>query len=321
MDIIYHYPPELFNLLVDTIPLLCRSKTDTVLFFRGAGVEYKHLSDIEQRINQDKDSITKYEIVRTVISRLNEQGEITLRERREILKRVTEFETFSNCWPNDQLKAKGLVSEIRHVVNVKDSFTRMKQEHEKERSKTQLEHQRKTAELEGKKKVLEEIKRDFYSLFGIEDDKQKRGKLLEQVLNRLFKAYGILVKESFALIKEEGEGVSEQIDGVIKIDGHTYLVEMKWWQKPLGKEEISPHLVNIFSRGHAGGIIISASQYTKPAIITCKEALLHKVIVLCELEEIVMLLEKEKDLQDFFRTKIDVAIADKNPLFKPLEKA
>jgi len=140
MDIIYHYPPELFNLLVDTIPLLCRSKKDTVLFFKGAGVGSNLTSDVEHHVLYDKDNINKYEIVRTILSKINEKGETTLRERREILKRVTEFESFSNCWPNDQLKAKGLVSEIRRVINVKDSFTRMRQEREKEKEKSRLEH-------------------------------------------------------------------------------------------------------------------------------------------------------------------------------------
>lgn len=38
MDITYHYPPELFALLVDAIPKLCKSKPDLLLFFRGSGV-------------------------------------------------------------------------------------------------------------------------------------------------------------------------------------------------------------------------------------------------------------------------------------------
>lgn len=36
----FHYPPEIFNLLVDTIPLLCRSKRDVIGFFQGAGVNW-----------------------------------------------------------------------------------------------------------------------------------------------------------------------------------------------------------------------------------------------------------------------------------------
>lgn len=45
-DIIFHYPPELFNLLVDVLPLLNRSKQDVLVFFRGAGVPDKITSDI-----------------------------------------------------------------------------------------------------------------------------------------------------------------------------------------------------------------------------------------------------------------------------------
>jgi hypothetical protein len=35
-DITFHYPPELFNLLVDAIPALNKSKNDVVIFFRGS---------------------------------------------------------------------------------------------------------------------------------------------------------------------------------------------------------------------------------------------------------------------------------------------
>lgn len=38
MEESYHYPPEVINLLVDTVPLLCGSKNDVLVFFRGAGV-------------------------------------------------------------------------------------------------------------------------------------------------------------------------------------------------------------------------------------------------------------------------------------------
>lgn len=153
MNIVYHYPPELLNLLVDTIPLLCRSKKDTLLFLKGAGVGTDTISDLEKRVAFDTNNINKYEIVRTSLSRLNDKGEGTLRERREILKRVCEFESFSNCWPNDQLKAKGLVAEISRVINVKDSFTRMKQEREKEKNQSRLEHERKIKEIQKRRNL------------------------------------------------------------------------------------------------------------------------------------------------------------------------
>jgi len=47
-DITFHYPPELFSLLVDVIPLLNRSKPDVLTFFRGAGVSNDMTSDISE---------------------------------------------------------------------------------------------------------------------------------------------------------------------------------------------------------------------------------------------------------------------------------
>src|SRR5207245_1619361 len=110
-DITFHYPPELFSLLVDTIPLLNRSKKDVLLFFRGAGVPDTMLADLRKQLDTvAREDLNKFEIVRTVLRRLNERGERTLRERREVLKRVVEFTNFDTCWPADQLKAKGLVA-------------------------------------------------------------------------------------------------------------------------------------------------------------------------------------------------------------------
>jgi restriction system protein len=318
MDIVYHYPPELFQLLVETIPRLCRSKDDLLLFFEGAGVDQNVLSDLWQGVRQNRSSVNKYDMTRTILKRLNEKGEVSLQERREILKRVTEFEAFSTCWANDQLAAKGLVAEVRHVINVKDSFTRMKQEREREKKRHQQARRKRTEALRKRQSELSSIRQELFSLFGMSDSR-KRGKLLEGILNRLFEVNDISVSKAFEIVGDEGEGIVTQIDGMVEIDGTLYLVEMKWWSDPIGKAEISPHLVNVFAREGAGGIFISASKYTQPAITTCKYALRDKVIVLCELEEIVLLLEQQGSLMDFFKKKIEAAIGAKQPLFYPLK--
>ncbi len=317
MNVIYHYPPELLNLLINTIPLICPSKPDVITFFRGAGVGSEYTKDLSERIAKDKANINKYEITRTVLVRLNEKGEPTLRERREILKRITEFENFSSCWESDRLKAKGLVAEIREVINVKDSFTRMDLEREAERKQRQTEHKTKQEAAVKIKIQTESIKKEFYSLFK-ETDYKKRGKTLESVLNKFFNVNGILVREAFTINGNNSEGVIEQIDGVIEIEGQVYLVEMKWWTKPLGRGDVSQHIVRVFSRADARGIFISNSNYTEPAIATCREALQQRVIVLCKLEEFVLLLEKEINVMGFLKQKINAAITHKNPLFEPL---
>jgi hypothetical protein len=315
MDNIFHYPPELMNLLINTIPRLNKSKEDVFLFFQGAGVPSSLMQVPFEQWKQNKDSINKFEITRQVLTKLNESGDRFLRERREVLKRVVEFEAFSSCWANDQLIAKGLVAEIRDVVNKKDSFTRMANERESERKESLAKKYTEIEKARKKKEKIQKLKDELFVLFS-EKDKQKRGKKLENVLNSLFCAYGILVREAFTLTGDDGEGVLEQIDGVVEVDGHLYFVEMKWWSSPIGVSEISQHLIRVYHRAESRAIIISASNFTSPAVSTCKDALQQKVVVLCTLHEIVLLLEREGDLLDLIRTKVNAAVIDRKPYFE-----
>jgi restriction system protein len=234
------------SLLSDAIPLLNRKKIDVFLFFEGYGVPPKLTQPLLQQWQQNKNSVTKFEIAQQILTKLNQEDETYLRERREVLKRVVEFESFSSCWPDDQLKARGLVAEIQKVVNVKDSFTRIANEHESEKRVRIAQKQAEIEKISKKNEEIVRVKGELFSLFS-EKNRQKRGKLLEEVLNSLFQVYGILIREAFALTGGDGEGVIEQIDGVIGIDGHLYLIEMKWWDKPIGVPEISQHLVRIFA--------------------------------------------------------------------------
>lgn len=105
----FHHPPELFELLVETIARLNRAKKGVVLFLRGAGVADEDLAEVEHTVATSPDFINKFEIVHKVLTKVNARGDSGLRPRREIIKRVVEFETFETCWPEDRLKAKGLV--------------------------------------------------------------------------------------------------------------------------------------------------------------------------------------------------------------------
>lgn len=293
-------------------PLLNKTKNDVFLFFQGAGVPDTLTQLPLQQWQQNKDSISKFEITRQILTKLNEKGEVCLRERREILKRVVEFESYSSCWLNDQLKAKGLVAEIQKVVNVKDSFTRMAKEREETKRELMAQKQAEIEKIRKKKEEIVRVKAELFALFS-EKNSHMRGKSLEGVLNSLFRVYGILIREAFVLKGDDGEGVVEQIDGVIEIDGHLYFVEMKWWDKTIGVPEISQHLMRVFCRAESRALIISASNFADPAVKKCKEVLQQKVVILCSLQEIVILLEQEGDLCEFIRKKAQAAIIDREP--------
>jgi len=313
---VFHYPPDLFELVVQTIPLLNRSKDSVLLFFKGAGVDEIIFSDITEIVKTERASINKFEICRKILERINENSEKHLRERREILKRITEFEAFSMCWENDQLKAKGLVAEIQKVVNVKDSFTRMSQERDRETEKRRREYAAKIEQVQKHKANLENLKTELFSLFS-ETNAQKRGKDLEKVLNAYFKEYQISIKEDFKRVGEQGEGVIEQIDGIIELDNSIYLVEMKWKKETIGSDDIYAHLGRIYHRANAHGIFISASGYSPSGISAAKEALIkNALLVLFDLEEFVQNIEREDNFKTYLRNRIQSTIIDKHPYKK-----
>lgn len=314
----FHYPPEVFNLLVDTIPLLCRSKQDVVLFLQGAGVASEDLAEVSRIVRTNRDAINKFEIVRNVLTKVNARGDSGLRPRREIIKRVTEFDNFDTCWDSDRLKAKGLVAELGKTVNVKDSFTRMKQERDAEREQTLARQRAEQAAAAEKRAKIEDVSTRLFALFGMDDKPQERGKLLEAVLNDLFKAYGIHVREDFRRKSPDTGTVLEQIDGVIELDGAIHLVEMKWLNAPVGIGEFTPHLSRLFMRANAHGIFIATNGYTESVLTECKNALNLKTIFLCSLQEFVMLLQRQGDLVALLKRKSQAAIIDKKPYLEIL---
>lgn len=311
----YHYPPDLVPVLIDTIPLLHRSKKDLLGFFRGRGVPEAQLADLQQRVDTDRNSINMYEITRTVIDRVNQLGDAGLGARREIVRRVVEWEDFSTSYPDKALQAQGLVAKVRQIVNAKDSFTRMQQERDREREERLRPQREAAATAQHRREQRQMLYRELAALFGM-TNRQQRGTKFEALLNQIFGLDGLSVRESFTLTIDTGQ-VGEQIDGLIELGNQPYLVEAKWWKDPLGVDGVSQHLVRIYGRTGVHGLIISASGFAETAIDMCRNALTQKTIVLAELREIVFLLEREHDFARWLKEKTYVASVDRKPLYLP----
>jgi restriction system protein len=210
MDAVFHYPPDVFEAVVDAVPLLTRSRSNVVLFFRGCGVDRVFLADIERRLEADP-GFKKYHIARTILAHVNDLGDSGLRQRREILKRVSEFDDFLSCYSDNQLKARGAVATVAQLINKKDSFTRLQDERERELQQHREARRAEAAAKEAKRAQREALKADLFALFG-DQNPHRRGKALEGVLNRLFKAEEILIREAFEVRDDSvGGGTIEQI--------------------------------------------------------------------------------------------------------------
>ena len=94
-----------------------------------------------------------------------------------------------------------------------------------------------------------------------------------------------------------------------------YLVEVKWLMDKVGPGDIAQHVTRVLHRGEgARGLFVSATDYTLAARNTLCEALNYRVHIGMGLQEIIFALEKESDLRQMLRAKVQAAILDKNPL-------
>jgi hypothetical protein len=183
-----------------------------VLFFRGCGVDRTFLARIERRIDAEP-TFSKYHITREILAHVNELGDRGLGQRRQVLKRVSEFDDFSSCYPDNQLKARGAVATVAQLINKKDSFTRLQEERERELKQHREAKRAENAKREAERVRREQVKADLFALFG-EQNPHRRGKALEGVLNRLFEVEQILIRDAFEIRDQDATGGTiEQIDG------------------------------------------------------------------------------------------------------------
>lgn len=315
-DPAYHYPPDVFEAVVQAIPLIVRSKQDVLTFFRGCGVSQVLIERVVPWTTPGSDK-SKYHITRQILSEINELGDRGIRVRREVIKRITEFDNFDASWENDRLKAQGAVAALRELVNKKDAFTRMQIIHEETQNRTRQSRQVEADAKKAKRAMREAVRNDLGKLFS-DKNSQRRGKELESILNRLFELDDVIIREAFT-VTEVDVGVIEQIDGAIEFEGRIYLVEMKWWSKEMARAEVASHLVSVFNRGDVGGIFISNSNFLPSVVQDYKDALTKMTVFLVELREIVMLLESDGHISDLLKPKIHAAKLAKNPLVYPLD--
>ncbi len=310
----YHYPPDLFAAMADAIPLICRSKRDVLAFFRGAGVDSAYLRRYELTLQQDPDLVKKHIVTQELLRLVNEKpSNEWLRVRREIVKRVAEFENFEAPWPSDQAAARGAVSRVRELQNKKDAFTRMQDERDRERREHMAAKDHEIQIAREKAAKREALRSEFAQLFTLKDPYQ-RGKAFEALMNRLFEHERIDVRSAFTL-KVDQVGVVEQIDGVIEIAGDLYLVEAKWWSEKLGPGDIAQHQVRVFNRGQVRGIFIVEPGYTDAAILSTKESLGKAIFVLTTIGELYRFFAAGQSIESWIRRKLHAAQLDKNPYY------
>jgi restriction system protein len=310
----YQFRPDVFTALVDAVALIRNSKRDVVTLFRGAGLQHPQLAEYERLIAVDRESLRKTEMAHTLLKIANEiPTDEGLKIRREILKAVVDFNNFEACYNDKVLAAKGAVAKVRELVHEKDAFTRMEIERDRERSARIAKEHSKVEEARRKAEAREDIKRRLFALFTLADE-YERGRLFESVLNDWFKHEGISVRESFRLTGDVDNRTFEQIDGAVDVDGHLYIVEVKWWKKALGPKDVSEHVMREYNRGEARGLFIVNPDYTDAAVHEVSRALPQRVFVFATTEELYHVMNDAEPLSKWIRDKAHAALTERTPL-------
>ncbi len=143
----------------------------------------------------------------------------------------------------------------------------------------------------------------------ISDDRQRRGYLLQELLNRLFDAYGIPVFRSF----QRNDG-AEQVDGAFRLDSWFYLVECRWRRKPADVRDLDGLLAQVERSGHQSmGLFLSIYGFSQNVPAVLKQNV-RKSIVLMDGHVLRTILTQEIDLEDYLKGSLAHLNLDGEPM-------
>lgn len=139
----------------------------------------------------------------------------------------------------------------------------------------------------------------FDEMATIKSDPQKKGYLLEELVNMLFQLYEIALLESFR--RNSG---GEQIDGAIKLDGWHYIVEMKWTNKLTDMSQLDSLYGKVARSGKQTlGLFISINGWSTKVVSLMKQNP-DKSIILMNGYDLRVALSGEIDLIELLQKKI-----------------
>lgn len=127
-------------------------------------------------------------------------------------------------------------------------------------------------------------------------DATPRGFAFERFLNELFDASGLAPRGAFRLR-------GEQIDGSFQLDGHTYLLEAKWQNEPVGRAPLSVLNETVTSKAAwSRGLFVSYSGFSEDGLTAFGRGRPTAIIAMHGLD-LHDTLDRNLKLPDVLRTK------------------
>ena len=183
-----------------------------------------------------------------------------------------------------------------------------------ERKRAKSEARQEAATQQRKREQADMLRRQSMLLLGqfdqaaSADDHQKRGYLLEDLLNRTFDLHGIPVVRPFR--RNSG---GEQIDAAFELNGWHYLVECCWRTRLPDVRQLDGLAGQVARSGRQTiGLFLSVEGWSEHVVPLLKQSP-HKAIILMEGFDLRAVLDQRVDLRRLLKVKISALNLEAEP--------
>ena len=174
------------------------------------------------------------------------------------LASMERFPDFDRLEDKDRLKRQREAE--RAVTNLKASLKKESSARDEAAAKRQkIDEYRKESQQQASFKAnLDSLKKSYLVLTQQQEHPQERGLALEKLLNDLFALFDLEPRLAYS-------SNVDQVDGSFRLDTDDYLIEAKWTQKPLGRDQADIFVQKITRRGKlAVGLLVSINGFSEP---------------------------------------------------------
>lgn len=269
---------------------------------KPAGINRQYFAALLKRRNPDGKQLTKREMGAIILDDLEEKTE-NQKSIRKIISIGANWSQFHLA--DNEMQARATVQKAREVLNLIEIMEEkeariLNEQRESERKRLEDEVRKGKLEMELEIKKRSELLLLMYDELAImKDNPQKRGLMLEELVNMLFNLYDISLIESF---RRNGGG--EQIDGAFKIDGWYYIVEIKWTNQVTDIRQLDSLYGKVARSGkQTMGMFLSISGWSSHVIPLMKQQS-DKSVFLMDGYDLRKVLTGEISLIDLLRKKI-----------------
>lgn len=230
---------------------------------------------------------------------------------RTIVKLASEWTSFHLA--NDEFAARATVQKAREVMGTMETMEAnetLQRELAKKKELARLAEER----SQMARKESELLLMMFDEMARLDFDQQRRGFLLQDLLNRAFSLYEVPVQRSF----QRNEG-AEQIDGAFKLEGWHYLVECRWRHKLADIRELDGLLGQVGRSGkQTMGLFLSINGWSENVPKLLKQNS-EKSIILMDGYDLRTALAMPLDLRAFMIAKVAKLNLEAEPFFSVSE--